>query len=166
MEKTNYVIIVGDLNPQQKFYNHTRQQNYIISDAGVSMAVTAKHSMHPFKIMERTKVISPLKGKTGKSWYSEQQTVAPEGIARTVKNTNGSGNAAKIMEASRIRLLTPRELFRLMGVRDAQIDTLQAAGLSRTRQTQLAGNSIVVDVLYYIFDRMFVHTEPVELTLF
>ena len=56
----------------------------------------------------------------------------------------------------RIRKLTPRECFRLMGVSDSDIDKIQKAGISRTQQYKLAGNSIVVDVLYYIFKNMFV----------
>lgn len=59
----------------------------------------------------------------------------------------------------RIRKLTPRECFRLMGVSETDIDKIQAAGISNTRQYQLAGNSIVVDVLEHIFRKMFVDKE-------
>ena len=140
LSRTNRIIVVGDLNPDNRLGKNTRQQNFVISDAGISMCITTKHELHPFKIMEN-KPINTTK----------------DGLAPTF---------CAVSKGKRIRRLTPREIFRLMGVRDAQIDTLQAAGLSRTRQTQLAGNSIVVDVLYHIFDHMFVHTEPVELTLF
>lgn len=81
-------------------------------------------------------------------------------------NCSSSSKLVRVETIERIRRLTPRELFRLMGVRDAQVDIIQEAGISNTQQAKLAGNSIVVDVLYYIFDRMFVHTEPVQLTLF
>lgn len=73
----------------------------------------------------------------------------------------------------RIRKLTPRECFRLMGVDDKDIDKMQAAGISQSGQYKLAGNSIVVDVLFHIFRRMFIDTEepdfdgnPTQLTLF
>lgn len=56
----------------------------------------------------------------------------------------------------RIRKLTPRECFRLMGVSESDIDKIQAAGISKTQQYKMAGNSIVVDVLYYIFRSLFV----------
>lgn len=59
----------------------------------------------------------------------------------------------------RIRKLTERECFRLMGVDDADIDKIQASGLSRSAQYKLAGNSIVVDVLYHIFIKMFIDVE-------
>lgn len=68
----------------------------------------------------------------------------------------------------RIRKLTPRECFRLMGVDDKDIDKIQAAGVSNSGQYKLAGNSIVVDVLYHIFRKMFIETdnESQQLTLF
>jgi DNA (cytosine-5)-methyltransferase 1 len=59
----------------------------------------------------------------------------------------------------RIRKLTPRECFRLMGVDDADIDKIQASGISNSQQYKCAGNSIVVDVLYHIFRKMFCETE-------
>lgn len=62
----------------------------------------------------------------------------------------------------RIRKLTPRECFRLMGVDDADIDKMQAAGISNSGQYKLAGNSIVVDVLFHLFRKMFIETEPEE----
>lgn len=37
--------------------------------------------------------------------------------------------------------------------------TIQGAGISKTAQYQMAGNSIVVAVLYHIFRKLFVHTE-------
>lgn len=60
----------------------------------------------------------------------------------------------------RIRKLTPKECFRLMGVDDKDIDKIQAAGISNSGQYKLAGNSIVVDVLFHIFRKMFIETEP------
>lgn len=68
----------------------------------------------------------------------------------------------------RIRKLTPRECFRLMGVDDKDIDKIQSAGISNSSQYKLAGNSIVIDVLYHLFRKMFVETEQEnsQLTLF
>lgn len=60
----------------------------------------------------------------------------------------------------RIRKLTPRECFRLQGVSDADIDTIQSSGLSNSAQYKLAGNSIVVDVLFHLFRKMFIETGP------
>lgn len=58
-----------------------------------------------------------------------------------------------------IRKLTPRECFRIMDVDDADIDKIQATGLSKSAQYKLAGNSICVNVLYHLFRKMFIEKE-------
>lgn len=73
-----------------------------------------------------------------------------------------SAHAPKVYGLStayRIRKLTEREAFRLMDVSEEDIDKIQAAGISKTQQYKMAGNSIVVSCLYHIFDKMFVHTD-------
>lgn len=59
----------------------------------------------------------------------------------------------------RIRKLTPRECFRLMGVSETNIDKIQQSGVSQSQQYKMAGNSIVVDCLYHLFRKMFAETE-------
>lgn len=54
---------------------------------------------------------------------------------------------------NRIRKLTPKECFRLMGFEDRDIEVCK--GISNTQFYKMAGNSIVVDVLYYIFKELF-----------
>lgn len=79
-------------------------------------------------------------------------------MANTIHTSSGSGgNTAQfVIEKQRIRCLTERECFRLMGVRDCDIDKIQSVGISRTQQYKLAGNSIVADgFLTAIFKSMF-----------
>lgn len=52
----------------------------------------------------------------------------------------------------RIRMLTPRECFRLMGFDDRDVDVLIENGISNTQLYKMAGNSIVVDVLERLFE--------------
>lgn len=68
----------------------------------------------------------------------------------------------------RVRRLTERELFRLMDVSEEDIDKIQAAGISKTQQARMAGNSICVNVLYHIFRKLYVDTdeENEQLSLF
>lgn len=81
--------------------------------------------------------------------------------------TCGVENSLRRIEYGyRIRKLTERECFRLMDMPEEYIDRIQAAGISRSQQYKMAGNSIVVACLYYIFDKLFIHTTPTELTLF
>lgn len=55
--------------------------------------------------------------------------------------------------AFRIRKLTERECFRLMGVHDEDSNKIRAV-VSKTQCYKLAGNSIVVDVLVEIFKEL------------
>lgn len=71
----------------------------------------------------------------------------------------------------RIRKLTPTETGRLMGMRDDEIQKMYDAGLSNSAMYRLHGNSIVVDVMTALFDKMFVNTdqekvEGTQLSLF
>ena len=54
----------------------------------------------------------------------------------------------------RIRKLTPKECWRLMGFDDCDIEKAQAAGVSNAQLYKQAGNSIVVNVLEAILRRL------------
>ena len=56
----------------------------------------------------------------------------------------------------RIRKLTPKECWRLMGFSDEQFEKAKEAGISNSQLYKQAGNSIVTDVLYYIFKELYV----------
>ena len=92
-------------------------------------------------------------------------------VANTIHGgTCGGGNTdSYVVETGyRIRKLTERECFRLMDVDDADIDKIQAAGISRSQQYKLAGNSIVTNVLYHLFRKLFTDTlcESNQLSIF
>ena len=53
----------------------------------------------------------------------------------------------------RIRKLTPRECWRLMGWKDEQFDKIK--GISNAQLYKMAGNAIVINVLEAIFRQMF-----------
>lgn len=68
-----------------------------------------------------------------------------------------------------VKKLSPRESFRLMGLDEKSIDKIRHTGISKTQQYKMAGNSIVVNVLYHIFRKMFVDNVPpqrTQMTLF
>lgn len=50
-----------------------------------------------------------------------------------------------------IRKLTPKECWRLMGFADDSFNTAKSVGVSDSQLYKQAGNSIVTDVLYYIY---------------
>lgn len=66
-------------------------------------------------------------------------------------NRNQNQNAVLIKDIYyRIRKLTPLECFRLMGFDDEDYNKCIKIGISNSQLYKQAGNSIVVDVLYYI----------------
>lgn len=82
---------------------------------------------------------------------------SPEGVARTLMGSGGNNNdkaGQYLMSNLRIRKLTPKECFRLMGFDDADFEKAQAVN-SNTQLYKQAGNSIVVDVLEELFCMMF-----------
>lgn len=62
-------------------------------------------------------------------------------------------NSQRLWDGLRIRKLTPRECFRLMGVRDEDYDKLKGK-FSDIALYHMAGDSIVVNVLMAIFSQM------------
>ena len=55
----------------------------------------------------------------------------------------------------RIRKLTPKECWRLMGFSDEDFQKAKDAGVSSSQLYKQAGNSIVTNVLYYIFKELY-----------
>lgn len=74
-----------------------------------------------------------------------------EGMSRCLK---AGLNDAGCEQNYRIRKLTERECFRLMDVKDEDSDKIRAA-VSKSQCYKLAGNSIVVANLFYIFEQLF-----------
>ncbi len=100
---------------------------------------------------------NPYRGQDGIDLYNNTYFTD---IHPTITTRYSAANDKFIMEQKenerdyRIRKLTPKECFRLMGVADTDSDKMMAV-LSKSRCYQVAGNSIVVDVLAAIFDQLF-----------
>lgn len=75
-----------------------------------------------------------------------------EGLSRTLK---ADSHPTGVYDGIRIRKLTPKECFRLMGFSDHDFDVAKNAGISNSQLYKQAGNSIVVDVLYYIYVELY-----------
>ena len=72
-----------------------------------------------------------------------------DGVSNTI-TTVQKDNYLLEQPQFRIRKLTPKECFRLMGVSDSDIDKIQSAGISNSQQYKMAGNSIVVDCMKFL----------------
>lgn len=79
----------------------------------------------------------------------------PVEVANCVTAAKRDNTQNYVVEKYRIRKLTERECFRLMGVRDEDSDKIRAA-VSKSQCYKLAGNSIVVDVMVRIFEQLLI----------
>lgn len=83
------------------------------------------------------------------------------GLSRTLKCDDSACvcvqqlNDNDMAKVYRIRKLTPKECWRLMGCKDEDFDKVKAAGVSDSQLYKMAGNSIVVNVLEGIFTQLF-----------
>ena len=147
--------------------NEYDMSNRVYHENGISPTLTATGENGAKKIIHynNKEIELPCIGASrGRNPENPSSRVAGEPTEQRLEiNTNGTSNTITtvqkdnyaIEESFRIRKLTPRECFRLMGMRDADIDKIQEAGISNTQQYKLAGNSIVVDVLEAIFKNLF-----------
>lgn len=62
---------------------------------------------------------------------------------------------ALVSNGSDVRKLIPKEYFRLMGFDDADVDLLVRNGISNSQLYKMAGNSIAVNMLEFLFCQIF-----------
>lgn len=96
------------------------------------------------KILEDD-ILNPLKGKTEFGWHFEQKVYDINSkCTRALTASEGSGSREKVLlQDYRIRKLTPKECFKLQGVRDGCIDLV----VSDSQAYKIAGNAISVNVM-------------------
>ena len=78
---------------------------------------------------------------------------SPKGVAPTLTATTGGGKNARVIIGKNIRMLTPKEYFRLQGWSDDYFN--KAAFVNSDAQLyKQAGNGVTVNVIYEIAKRM------------
>lgn len=178
---TDRVIQIGNVYPDTPTFKN-RTMGRVYDPVGISPTInTSGGGDREPKIAEPC--IGAFRGRNpdnpserGKSngTYKQRLEMNTQGTSNTITSVAKDNMVVEPSIATpmlygrhyRIRKLTPRECFRLQGVRDSDIDKIQswvdAKGkpISNAQQYKMAGNSITVDVLYYIFKNLFV--EPVK----
>lgn len=172
--------------PDKELFFDSRHWTYGLADGILPFSLTTrisannqqflKVSMKESKIIDKVIQVANIVDDTNIGFKNPQRgrVYSAQGISPAVYCFQGGNLEPKIIETNmtdqntielpselkgkkfRIRKLTPRECFRLMGVDDKDIDKIQAAGVSNSAQYKLAGNSIVVDVLFHLFRKMFI----------
>lgn len=110
-----------------------------------------------FKVKQATKKGYDIANEGDSINFEQPNSKTRRGrVGKHMANTLTTSCNQAVVQNYRIRKLTPRECFRLMGLNDDDIDKIQTTGISNSQQYKLAGNSIVVDVLEHIFKELFV----------
>lgn len=150
------VLKIGNINPSGNGMNGS-----VYSEEGLSPTLTTnKGEGNKVAIKQATKqgYIECEVGGVADLSYPDSKTrrgrVQDNGnISPTITATETG--ICRIESPIRIRKLTPKECFRLMGFSDENFDAAQKAGVSNSQLYKQAGNSIVVDVLYYIYVELY-----------
>ena len=153
---------IGSINGHQS-------GNVLHHDSDLSPCLCVAEHVEPLKIMQPVIVggqipmvidAEPVTIKRLGNLYDENaggaragNVYAPNGLAPALQTAQGGNRQPLMYEDYRIRKLTPRECFRLMGFTDADFDKIK--GISNTQLYKMAGNSIVVNVLEAIFKQLF-----------
>jgi DNA (cytosine-5)-methyltransferase 1 len=123
-------------------------------------ALSATDYKQPKQILESNKPIEagyyPYPNSDKK--HQSNTVYSPIGLSPTLDTMQGGNRQPKInfdVSNFRIRKLTPKECWRLMGFNDECFDRAKELGISDSALYKEAGNSIVVNCLYYIFKELF-----------
>ena len=118
---------------------------------GVSGTLTTSDNMGVV-VEDKPKVLGGIgekKSNDGKQWY-QQDRVYDNNIGISITSTS---NPYYVDKSLKIRKLTPKECYRLMGFSDEEFERAEKFN-SNTQLYKQAGNSIVVDVLEELFCMM------------
>ena len=136
----------------------TNSRHWVHEIDGIVGCISATEFKQPkqIKIMQVGNIVS-----TGNFKNPQRGRIySSEGISPALNCVGGGGLEPKIVEENkfveqkfRLRKLTPRECWRLMGWKDEQFDKIK--GISNQQLYKQAGNGIVVNVLESIFENLF-----------
>lgn len=150
VQKDNYVvepkiIQVGNIVSTGNWDNPQRGRIYSPSGCSPALNTCQGGGLEP-KILEEGVGVNPLSRKLEFNGFKENSP--------TLRATDYKCPHC-YSDGYRIRKLTPRECWRLMGFTDVEFECAKLSGVSDSRLYQQAGNSIVVDVLVGIFKELF-----------
>lgn len=143
VQKNNMVIQLGNIVDTSNWDNPQRGRIYSPSGCSPALNTCGGGGLEPKIVI----------GSTQKNAYiGSVENYSP---TLTAAMGMGGGQIPMLSNSYRIRKLTPRECWRLMGFTDIEFESAQLSGISNTQLYKQAGNSIVVNVLVAIFKELF-----------
>lgn len=149
----------------EKFLKLNPQDNIISKDNGFVVAGSLKGCMDSFnnsfstiaQVYKDDSICPTL--DTMQGGYRQPKIIEDFYLCRAAREyenysptLRSERTGLKVIENSnsRIRKLTPKECFRLMGFSDEDFEKARSSGMSNSQLYKQSGNSIVTDVPYYI----------------
>ena len=160
---TNTIIITGKIEDPSRYDCENRKYG----TAGISPSVTTcQGGGHVPKIRVQDSIRYPcatakgyMEAREGDGLVMNRILTArgtvQEATAPTLTAGNGCGTGT-VDKGLRIRYLTPRECWRLMGFPDSAFEAARDVPTSKTHLYKQAGNSIVVPCLEVIFKAIYI----------
>ena len=134
--------------------NGFRFEPHVKSHAGIAKTITTKAGNRP-----TDNYIVDIDCEMPKFTFDSKNPYIVSADDMVYVRTGGqilSAYVGKSSDTLRIRKLTPKECFRLMGFTDEDVDILHANGISDTQLYRFAGNSIVVNILEGVFRNLLI----------
>ncbi len=130
------------------------QMNRVYSPEGVAPTLkTVTGGGREVKILDQRYTAAAQRGR-----YDEQGKVRQHIEVSDREYSNALTTVQKdalVSDGEKVRKLTPKEYFRLMGFDDADVDLLARNGISNSQLYKMAGNSIAVNMLEFLFCQIF-----------
>ena len=136
------------------YINQDTQASQVFSSLGVAPTLSAGSKGYSQGYIEDIKLeqvgMLEIKGREqNKRVYGEY------GLAPTITTKSGGNTIPKIQTKSNIRRLTPKECFRLQGVKNEDIKII----VSDTQAYKIAGNAISINVMQHLLKSIFEKSE-------
>ena len=153
------IIVIGNYSPS----GHDASR--IVHPDGIAPTVKENHGTITATIVNcdiKPKLVGGIgekKSNGGTQYYQQDRIYDSESIAlaHPANLTSGSYYYQVNTQPLRIRKLTPKECFRLMGFSDEDFSKAEQVPTSNAQLYKQAGNSIVVNVLEEILKELFIN---------
>ena len=150
------IIMAADLH-----HDRNDQMNRVYSPEGIAPTLkTVTGGGREVKILVKTNTKKGYEeAHEGDSISLDfMKNIRRERVGKMVSQTllsKGSMGVVVPSGISNVRKMTPKEYFRVMGFDDADVDLLVRNGISNSQLYKMAGNSIVVNMLEFLFCQIF-----------